>query len=324
MAINWLELKNFTVFKDITVNFINGINVIIGENGTGKTHLLKLLYTLNLGFDRHTDKNGSWTDRANEWAETKEIDNILDESLSKVFDIDFPYLNDNFKATRFFIVNPFNHVIFIPAKEMLSHAKGLLSMKKKYGENMPFDITLLDIIEKAQAWKLKEMSDLAKNIAPKIEKLIDGVVEIKDDGSFWVKKSNGTTIPFSMEAEGLKRFGLMWQLLMNESITNNTVLLWDEPEANINPKLIPDLVEIMLELSRNGVQIFIATHDYILAKYFEVRRKENDSVRFHSLYKTDDGVKCESNENFRDLKDNSIIAAFDVLMDEVIDRNMGD
>ena len=39
-----LEVKNFTCFKDLKFDFEN-INVIIGENGVGKTHLLKLLFT---------------------------------------------------------------------------------------------------------------------------------------------------------------------------------------------------------------------------------------------------------------------------------------
>ncbi|MBK9014263.1 MAG: AAA family ATPase [Saprospiraceae bacterium] len=39
-----LELENFTCFGKVAMDFSPGINVIIGENGTGKTHLLKVLY----------------------------------------------------------------------------------------------------------------------------------------------------------------------------------------------------------------------------------------------------------------------------------------
>lgn len=39
-----LTLHNFTVFKEAHLTFSPGLNVIIGENGTGKTHLLKLAY----------------------------------------------------------------------------------------------------------------------------------------------------------------------------------------------------------------------------------------------------------------------------------------
>ena len=44
-----LELRNFTVFTDLTLDLSPKINVIIGENGTGKTHLLKAAYGLCAG-----------------------------------------------------------------------------------------------------------------------------------------------------------------------------------------------------------------------------------------------------------------------------------
>jgi len=40
-----LTLENFTVFENTTFEFCPGINVLIGENSTGKTHVLKVLYS---------------------------------------------------------------------------------------------------------------------------------------------------------------------------------------------------------------------------------------------------------------------------------------
>ena len=39
-----IHLENFTSFANLEQEFSPGINVIIGANGTGKTHLLKTLY----------------------------------------------------------------------------------------------------------------------------------------------------------------------------------------------------------------------------------------------------------------------------------------
>lgn len=47
-----LELKNFTKFKHINLTFSEGINVFIGGNGTGKTHLLKVLYCVAKYFEK--------------------------------------------------------------------------------------------------------------------------------------------------------------------------------------------------------------------------------------------------------------------------------
>ena len=41
-----LDVKNFTVFPDARLCFAGGLNVIVGENGLGKTHLLKLPYAV--------------------------------------------------------------------------------------------------------------------------------------------------------------------------------------------------------------------------------------------------------------------------------------
>lgn len=46
MKITELKLANFTVFESAQFTFAQGINVLIGENATGKSHLLKLMYAL--------------------------------------------------------------------------------------------------------------------------------------------------------------------------------------------------------------------------------------------------------------------------------------
>ena len=41
-----LRIRNFTVFKGADLTFAPGLNVIVGANGTGKTHLPKLPYAV--------------------------------------------------------------------------------------------------------------------------------------------------------------------------------------------------------------------------------------------------------------------------------------
>jgi hypothetical protein len=41
-----LEVRSFTAFGKAELEFANALNVFVGENGTGKTHLLKLPYTV--------------------------------------------------------------------------------------------------------------------------------------------------------------------------------------------------------------------------------------------------------------------------------------
>ena len=44
MKIRHLGLENVTVFDKIEIAFDEGKNIFIGETGTGKTHILKILY----------------------------------------------------------------------------------------------------------------------------------------------------------------------------------------------------------------------------------------------------------------------------------------
>ena len=44
MPLTRIEADNFTVFEHIGIPFNKGLNVLVGENGMGKTHIMKLAY----------------------------------------------------------------------------------------------------------------------------------------------------------------------------------------------------------------------------------------------------------------------------------------
>lgn len=307
MSIRNVKIKNFTVFNDIEIEFGNCVNVIIGENGAGKTHLMKAMYVHNLKMNQ--DKKADMDDyfkastipyRLQEemYEPNEQISLIKKEPDLTVFSLA--------RESHISVVGNANKsAVYIPAKDMITHSKGLLEMAKKYSKDMPFDKTLLDIIEISKYWKVNTIPEIGLNVLSKLEKLIDGKVVLEND-TFYIKKTNGDLTEFSMEAEGIKKIAILWQLIMNESITKGSILFWDEPEANINPSLYKDVAEILLELSRNGVQIFLATHNYNFAKYMEVLSTDSDNVRYHALYKTDDGVKCETETKFALLSNNAL------------------
>ncbi|WP_298839043.1 AAA family ATPase [Clostridium sp.] len=186
---------------------------------------------------------------------------------------------------------------------------------------MPFDKTYIDSITNAELPETKEISALNNKLLKAISIIIDGEVVYEND-TFYVIKTNGIKVEFSLEAEGLRKFGLLWKLIRNGLIDKDTILIWDEPEANINPELIPVIVDILITLQREGIQIFVATHSYNFSKYFEIKRSSKDKVIYHNLYKTSEGIKSESKEYFGKLKNNSIIEADSKLLDEVIDKSL--
>jgi len=45
MPLRKLFLKDFTAFDELELEFSPGLNIFIGLNGTGKTHVMKVLYS---------------------------------------------------------------------------------------------------------------------------------------------------------------------------------------------------------------------------------------------------------------------------------------
>jgi predicted ATPase len=128
-------------------------------------------------------------------------------------------------------------------------------------------------------------------------------------------------------AEGFRKAGMLLRLLETTAIQPGISgpLFWDEPETNMNPKLMRLLVEILLEMSRMDQQIIIATHDYVLLKWLDLQLLKTDHIRFHTLYQDDSTgeIKVESVDSFSGIKKNAISNTFAELYDEDVKRALG-
>jgi len=104
-------------------------------------------------------------------------------------------------------------------------------------------------------------------------------------------------------------------LINNGSIDKDTVLFWDEPEANLNPRLTTHIALFLRELAKTGIQIFIATHDYLLTGELslaaEYRIAPEVPIRFFGMSREGDGpVSIRSGDTLADLEDNPILEEF--------------
>ena len=323
MSIKNLSIENFTVFKNINIDFSPGINILIGENGTGKTHLLKLLYVYcNAYFDfdgpvQHKSFSHGLLD-AFQNTPSKELIRWQANKAHVEIDGCQIEINDKNSNKEKCKVSSAYDAIYIPSKDMLTHS----GIEHDFRSRMlPFDSTQIDILNKAKNHRLRYLAPEKESVLKKIADVLDG--EIKQVAEkFIVISKNGHNIRFETESEGRKKFALLYQLLLNQPLGEGTVLLWDEPEANVNPKLVSNIVEILFELARLGVQIFLATHDYNLMKYFNVKKNNSDKIAFISLYKTADGVAYESEEDYSLLEHNSIVEASIKLLEDDLDGGL--
>lgn len=328
MPLTKIDLENFTVFDKISIPLSTGINVFIGENGTGKTHIMKLLYSAC----RATEEKTSFSHkivgcfapdgRAISRLTTKKTGNLSTvvkitadngENISKSLKANFHSKTKKWEAEvsgeenwEKMFSNSLKSV-FVPAKEILTHSPKLIAAVDV--NHLHFDDTYLDIINTAMIVSSLGRNEKKKDLMlKKLEKIIQGKVYVdKDTEAFYLKKGS-RKLEFNLVSEGIRKIALLWQLAKNGALEKGSILFWDEPEANINPVHIPLIVELLLLLEENGVQVFIATHSYVFAKYLEVLSEKNEKITFHSLYKTQDcGVQVEIDQKFSYLENNFIL-----------------
>lgn len=127
---------------------------------------------------------------------------------------------------------------------------------------------------------------VASEILTTLQNLIGGTIEQQGEAFYLIPK-NGNQVEMNMIAEGIRKFGLLYQLLSNGSIIQSSTIFWDEPEANLNPLLLRKLAAILAELARQGFQIILATHSMSLLKEFHIlsRQKEKGDlpIRYFGL-----------------------------------------
>jgi len=308
MAINRVEIKDFLVFKgEFAADFCPGINVLIGGNGTGKTTLLKLMFWY-AKYNKYID----WETNPENRSKFVGIEHIFGASPEQIRLHRRPQIDcqDDEK------------VIYIPEKDILEHAKGLLP----FIEQKPtgFSWIYRDALIRAQDIPTKTQTDIQKEIGEKIASITGGYMEwVQSEGTFYTIRTDGMRIPFSIEASGFKKLGFLGLLVTSGQLEPGAILFWDEPENSLNPELVPILVDILLELSRNGVQIFLATHSEILASYFAVNRTNVDDVLFISLYKDNKRIKADSGCRFDLLDPNNLTAEPVKLYEKEIEKGLG-
>jgi predicted ATP-dependent endonuclease of OLD family len=314
MAINRVEINDFLVFKgNFAMDFCPGVNVIIGGNATGKTTLLREMYKSS---ETHKIKNEDFlSDVVIKYTDGRQKI-IPKESAQITFGVP---QRKNVVVMSTMIENR----IYIPEKDILEHARGLLPFIEE--KQTGFSQIYKDVLIKAQDIPTQKQTETQKNIGKTISNIINGEVKWdQGDGAFYTIKTNGDRIPFANEASGFKKLGFLGLLVACGQLENGTVLFWDEPENSLNPELMSILAEILLILTRSGVQIFLATHSEILASYLDVTRKDGDKVMFYSLYKDGEQIKADKSERFEYLRPNKLTEEIVTLYKEQLKRGTKD
>lgn len=104
-------------------------------------------------------------------------------------------------------------------------------------------------------------------------------------GNLKYKRNDGLIIDLIDSATGIKSFSLLQTLLRNGTISSNTLLIIDEPEAHLHPQWIVEYARIIVMMHQKiGAKFFIASHstDFVSAiKYIAEKQKVQKSLSFY-------------------------------------------
>lgn len=335
MTITKVKLESFTAFDNFAVEPSPGINVFVGANGTGKTHLMKVCYAAcdvsKTGMAFAEKLVRVFLPSGGDLGRLAKRKSRSAKSTVEVFR-DGASLGISFsnraKSTGSALVwgipgwtaSPIESV-YIPAKEMLSNAPGFLSLYA--AREVHFEEVYPDILQRAYLPPLRNPSDNSnKGLLSTLQTAIGGTVKVKGE-EFFLHNRQGD-LEFALLAEGLRKLGLLWLLVRNGALARGSVLFWDEPETNLNPKMYGPLVDVLLQLQRVGVQIFLATHDYAVLKELDLRNRSDDAIGWFSLYRTEAGeIECRKALSYLDIRPNAIAEAFSDIYDREIQRSLG-
>ena len=350
MKIKTLELRNFMIFDSHSIEWSPNVNIISGGNSTGKTTLLKVLYSLLKPVA--SKKHMKLTKEQIEDAVIKKMQGVFRPDDMKIGRLVTRQPGNNYKANIEIHMNDneslisatfsnrqdkhaeinvnfnknYNGIesVYIPPKEMISATEHFQSLYEEYHidfEEMYYDLAKL--LDKP----LKRGANFAQQnmVLSSFEKILEGRVTQRDK-KFYLRLTGGGEFEMGLVSEGYRKLSTIIYLILSGSLTKNSILFWDEPETNMNPMMIKPIAEAVMELAAMGVQVFITTHDYFVQQAFNMfsvystaeayNRFRNIDIKFHSIYKDENnGINCESAKTVSELEHNPIMQEFDEIYD---------
>ncbi len=310
-----LELKNFMAFESATFQFGSKLNVLIGENGSGKTQLLRLLYSIARSLVYVPEEKSVKADfsqfkiseifrakKAGEFITFPKTEahvkfNLAGQKKQEVFSIkDESFVLPDSASLKTMFSTRYNKetAVFLPTHELLSIFPGFYSLEQIYKGKWAYDLTYSDCMAYLGLPVIKSQELFSSTIIKEIEKAIHGHIYLNEQGTrFLMQMAKSKAIyEIPMVAEGWKKLGQLLQLMNTGAIHPGSILLWDEPEANLNPQLIRLLAEAIVLLAKMDIQIFVTTHSLFFLREVNMLTKskknfiaklEKGDIRYFNL-----------------------------------------
>ncbi len=335
--IRQLAVEGVTVFPQReTFSFVPGINIIVGGNDSGKSHLMKLCYALT-----RWSAGGDKRDLPEVWAEEKRLRRDLlrvfgahdlggltarnrGNATARVrvslqgekappgtaelaFHFDAGREEEGLHITTLPDRYLAENAVFISPREVLSIYPCYMQAGKRYPELL--DSASWELCRALEEEPAKDAVASAplRRVLRHIETLLAGKLR-RMHGRFYLSRPQQEPMELNLVAEGFKRIGTLGLLIGNGTVREGTSLFWDEPEMNLNTSHLPLLVRIMLELCHAGAQLMLTTHSLFLLRELVIQLAESGNKELSRRYiglqppeHTRGGVRTSSGDSLAEL-----------------------
>ncbi len=348
MFIQKIIIKNFRLFpseNEFVINNINtpdginegsGLNVFVGENGSGKTALLDAFALPILEYKTEnfsisdlndTEKESSIEIYAKENFEVaktikgafqaqgfsfkakvraRDIKAYLSSiviSDRKFIQADGQNVKEDSPDLRMSVNNPWkqkrfdeNDILFLDRNRIFQIRSGTYNTTRfdrlmedfsyQYLKKVEADIVNLndDLDEKIRKDKVE--NDFLDEAVKKFQEISGSQIKLDfldnyepfKNAFFATKKDNNQQISLSNLGSGYEMiFALLYSFYLARQSGKQLIVLIDEPELHLHPRLQEKFVEFLMEFSKN-VQIILASHSPLLVKQLSVNEKVKTRV----------------------------------------------
>lgn len=147
------------------------------------------------------------------------------------------------------------------------------------------DNLLLALLTNAQTNYFYDLAFVKKygTVVNKINDILSGDVQKNNKGTFYTHQ--GVNLSISNLATGSKTFMIVKMLLSKGLLSNDTLLVFDEPESHLHPEWLNKFAEILVLLIKDvGTKIVLTTHSPNLLLALNVFAKEygiSESAHFY-------------------------------------------
>lgn len=347
--IKQLKITNFTRFPEAEFRFGGELNLFIGENGTGKSQVLKLAYSLasvltenemELAAPTQENLKKSIALKLRQVFRPDTLGRLVRQkpngaraSVSCDFAENSPDLEFSFskRSQSEVAVSTLPDTwleklpVFFPTRELMSIYPNFVSIYETT-EGLEIESTwrdtclLLGALERSGS---KEQA--ARELLQPLEAAMGGSIELERGGRFYLELPN-ERMEMHLVAEGLRKLAMVARLIATGSLLDKGYLFWDEPEANLNPKIVKQVANTIVNLARNGIQVFVATHSLFLMREIHILLKQSDSAldaRFFGFHLKDGGVDVKSGKSMDDVGDVTSLIEDLSQSERYIDLEMG-